>query len=129
MDQNAIIFIENPKEGKLELVFTKSLILMGRDDTVTISFNENQPPLTLRITFIETEDIPVMATRWKVENNNAFLELNKWYTDTWVENDQPIYFTTVDKSITFFVKIRSTANVNQDIRHLSINLWKKNNIA
>ena len=111
-----------------ELIITESVLLLPQSNS--FSFSAKVAPLVtwnFKIEIINNTTKTPLTHEIIINNNNITIQLNRWYSETWVENSNPFYIVSKDEVIELDVKVRLYMNAHQHNKHLIVSIWKREN--
>jgi len=108
-----------------ELVFNETMGLLNRDTQVYLTI----PALgnwKMRLIFQHNPTyIRAGQVFPEIKDGEVELKFTNWYADTWMQTTDPISLNSQDGKISTLTIIRTTANILQNHRQLTISIWKK----
>jgi hypothetical protein len=115
----------NSHENKwLRLIFNETLLLLNRDGEVWVNLGSETSNWILRIQFSNEGFMAANTLTHDTQGKEIIIKLNRWFSETGIENTEPLYFQSADKSVEIYVKIKTVASMYQKTRTLTITVWK-----
>lgn len=124
MGEDFEVFSEYEGE-KVMLVYSQAFSMLSKNDSIEIQLPKRLVSWKIRLNFVETDAEKDGGVSSDFNESTVTFTLNKWFNDTWLENTKPWPLFSLDKTIYFLLKLRTTANKNHDLRYLQISIWQK----
>lgn len=126
MPIKSTIKIITSNKDEYELLFSEQFNLVYKNDTIILKLIDDLESVNLRIVFIDDENIDRLKGTSKRVNNEIVYTVNKWYSDTYVENIEPMMiYSNIQTGIEWFLKLKTVATVNGKHRQVFVTIWKK----
>ncbi len=124
MDNGSEIKVLTGDGNDLKLIFNETILLPKIDSTLSIRLPDEANKWLLTIYFKQNDNEEALNARDEYQGDSIFLYLNKWYSDTWIENTSPYHFFSKNNQINVYVKIRSSAMRQSLGRAVMISVWQ-----
>lgn len=108
-----------------ELFYERNLVLLSRDGMAFLELPKSLNSWRIRIVFDSGHSMAPMPIRMQLDGDVIQLILTNWYSDSGVQNTEPLVLNSKDNSVQLLVMIRTTANRTQNYRNITVNIWKR----
>jgi hypothetical protein len=124
MNEDFEIISENTAGEKYKVIFNQNILSLNRNDVIRITLPKEANSWSIKISFTDEESEKQFNASWVTLTDGVEITLNKWYSETWVENIIPYSLDSKDGKTKLKIKIRTTASPNKDFRSLIVTVWK-----
>lgn len=111
------------------LLYDKSVLLLPGSTIFRFSISPAllSPAWNFKIILSDDTTQLAFSTNTEITNNNEInITLYSWYSDSWIENVEPIEIASKNSSVKLAVKIRVAMNQYQpELKHIIVSVWKK----
>jgi hypothetical protein len=108
-----------------ELVFNETMAMLNKDGNVFISFPPELNNWKIRLVFQDNAYNSLANIQTEFDANEIVLKLTNWYSDTGIQNQEPLLLQSRDGKLSLLAVIKAIGNRFQNQRGLTISIWKK----
>lgn len=117
------------EDASYQIVLNENFILLSKYGKINIPFHFDNSKWNLVLDLISDDLLPVNNGKISYLKNEIVYTLNKWESDTWIENSKPINFSSRNSKgeVTneFYLKLKTIAPINENFRQIFITVWKR----
>ena len=99
-------------------------MLLDKNDQIKILLGEKYNGWKIKLVFQDDSKVEGPAIKNDYEGKNITLFLKNWFHELWIENTEPLSLKSKDGKTELFMRLRSTASVNQKNRLIIVSIWK-----